>query len=131
MSKDSNHSLLHWTSPVSSLLNSSLLGLPLKNLVHPPPSTIHFHYPPSSTSRVNNYLVSLLLHPLADHSIIPVKLNYYSLVFDPEYSLLTILFILQLVSRFQFPCPRHYTVNKLFTKKLCLLNCFLHVGQTR
>ncbi|MEQ2308958.1 hypothetical protein AMECASPLE_033605 [Ameca splendens] len=39
MSKDSNHSLLHWTSPVGILLNSSLLGLPLKNPVHPPPST--------------------------------------------------------------------------------------------
>ncbi|MEQ2307980.1 hypothetical protein AMECASPLE_023575 [Ameca splendens] len=61
MSKDSNHSLLHWTSPVGSLLNSSLLGLPLKNPVHPPPSTVPtsetldrliilaHHYPPSST----------------------------------------------------------------------------------
>ncbi|MEQ2241634.1 hypothetical protein ILYODFUR_027331 [Ilyodon furcidens] len=39
MSKDSNHLLLHWTSSVGSLLNSSLLGLPLKNPVHPPPST--------------------------------------------------------------------------------------------
>ncbi|MEQ2307722.1 hypothetical protein AMECASPLE_021117 [Ameca splendens] len=39
MSIDSNHSLLHWTSLVGSLLNSSLLGLPLKNPVHPPPST--------------------------------------------------------------------------------------------
>ncbi|MEQ2303179.1 hypothetical protein AMECASPLE_014017 [Ameca splendens] len=119
MSKNFNHSLLHWTSPVGSLLNSSLLGLPLKNPVHPPPSTaptsetldcliiLAHYYPPSSTSRVNNYLVSLLLHPLAVHSIIP------------------------LVSRFQFPCPFHYTVNKLFTEKLCLLNCFLHVGQIR
>ncbi|MED6282573.1 hypothetical protein CHARACLAT_033550 [Characodon lateralis] len=99
MNKDSNHSLLHWTSPVGSLLNSSLLGLPLKNHVHPPPSTAptsenpgpSYHSgTPSSTSRVNNYLVSLLLHPLADHSIIP------------------------LVSRFMFPRRRHYTVNKLF-----------------
>ncbi|MEQ2253771.1 hypothetical protein ILYODFUR_035904 [Ilyodon furcidens] len=116
MSKDSNHSLLHWTSPVGSLLNSSLLGyhsrtlstllLPLRQLLKTLDRLIILahHYPPSSTSRVNNYLVSLLLHPLADHSIIP------------------------LVSRFQFPCPR---VNKLFTKKLCLLNCFLHVGQIR
>ncbi|MEQ2312827.1 hypothetical protein AMECASPLE_035237 [Ameca splendens] len=40
MSNDSNHSLPHWTSPVGSLLNSSLLGLPLKNPVHPPPSTM-------------------------------------------------------------------------------------------
>ncbi|MED6240651.1 hypothetical protein ATANTOWER_025062 [Ataeniobius toweri] len=39
MSKDSNHSLLHWTSPVGSLLNSLLLELPLKNPVHPLPST--------------------------------------------------------------------------------------------
>ncbi|MEQ2313194.1 hypothetical protein AMECASPLE_039141, partial [Ameca splendens] len=44
-------------------------------------------------------------HPLADLSINP------------------------LVSRFQFSCPRHCTVNKHFTVKLCLLNCFLHVGQ--
>ncbi|MEQ2283729.1 hypothetical protein AMECASPLE_014574 [Ameca splendens] len=27
------------------------------------------------------------------------------------------------------PCTFHYTVNKLITVKLCLLNCFLHVGQ--
>ncbi|MEQ2300256.1 hypothetical protein AMECASPLE_023457 [Ameca splendens] len=39
MSKDSNHLLLHWISPVGSLLNSSLLGSPFKNPVHPPLST--------------------------------------------------------------------------------------------
>ncbi|MEQ2237645.1 hypothetical protein ILYODFUR_025251, partial [Ilyodon furcidens] len=26
------------------------------------------------------------------------------------------------------PCTFHYTVNKLITVKLCLLNCFLHVS---
>ncbi|MEQ2284597.1 hypothetical protein AMECASPLE_023318 [Ameca splendens] len=39
MIKDSSLSLLHWTTPVGSLLNSSLLGSPFKNPVHPPPST--------------------------------------------------------------------------------------------
>ncbi|MEQ2227595.1 hypothetical protein ILYODFUR_039227 [Ilyodon furcidens] len=39
MIKDSRLSLLHWTTPVGSLLNSSLLGSPFKNPVQPPPST--------------------------------------------------------------------------------------------
>ncbi|MEQ2285846.1 hypothetical protein AMECASPLE_036150 [Ameca splendens] len=39
MSKDSNHSLLHWTSPVGSLLVPSFLGPPSANPVHPPSST--------------------------------------------------------------------------------------------
>ncbi|MEQ2304110.1 hypothetical protein AMECASPLE_023665 [Ameca splendens] len=34
-----------------------------------------------------------------------------------------------LVSRFQFPCSLHCSVNKHFTVKLYLLDCFLHVGQ--
>ncbi|MEQ2317039.1 hypothetical protein AMECASPLE_038702 [Ameca splendens] len=39
MNKDSSLSLLRWTTQVGSLLNSSLLGSPFKNPVHPPPST--------------------------------------------------------------------------------------------
>ncbi|MEQ2295580.1 hypothetical protein AMECASPLE_015909 [Ameca splendens] len=69
MNKDSSLSLLHWTTPVGSLLNSSLLGSPFKHPVHPPPSTAPTsenpgpsYHPgtPSSVTRVNNYLVSLL-----------------------------------------------------------------------
>ncbi|MED6292414.1 hypothetical protein CHARACLAT_033696, partial [Characodon lateralis] len=33
-----------------------------------------------------------------------------------------------LVSRFLFPCSRHFTVNKHVTAKLCLLNCFSACG---
>ncbi|MED6244744.1 hypothetical protein ATANTOWER_023057 [Ataeniobius toweri] len=29
------------------------------------------------------------------------------------------------------PCSLHCSVNKHFTVKLCLLDCFLHVGQIR
>ncbi|MED6234424.1 hypothetical protein ATANTOWER_029742 [Ataeniobius toweri] len=104
MSKDSNLSLLHWTTPVGSLLNSSLLGLPFKNPVHPPPSTVPTSenpgpsYHPGTPLSTIIYLTGKQLfglsapHPLADHSINPVRLNYYSLVLTLSNSLLTILF---------------------------------------
>ncbi|MED6240830.1 hypothetical protein ATANTOWER_028983 [Ataeniobius toweri] len=112
MNKDSNLlDLTGWQPP-----EFFTPWIPFKNPVHPPPATaptsektldhliiLALHYPPSSVSRVNNSLVSLSSNPLADLSINP----------------------------FQFPCPRHCTVNKHFTEKLCLLNCFLHVGQIR
>ncbi|MEQ2281377.1 hypothetical protein AMECASPLE_029709 [Ameca splendens] len=119
MNKDSSLSLPHWTTQVSSLLNSSLLGSPFKNPVHPPPSTAPISETPGPTYHPGTPLSTIIcltgkqpfglsaLHPLADHSI-----NL-------------------LVSRFQFPCSLHCSVNKHFSVKLCLLNCFLHVGQLR
>ncbi|MEQ2311486.1 hypothetical protein AMECASPLE_020555 [Ameca splendens] len=92
MSKDSNLSLLHWTSPVGSLLNSPLLGLPFKNPVHPPPSTAPTSENPGPSYHPGTPLSTIICltgkqlfglsapHPLAGHSINPVRLNYYSLV---------------------------------------------------
>ncbi|MEQ2237663.1 hypothetical protein ILYODFUR_025448 [Ilyodon furcidens] len=106
MNKDSSLSLLHWTTPVGSLLNSSLLGSPFKNPVHPPPSTAPTSENPGPSYHPGTPLSAIICltgkqlfclsapHPLADHSINP------------------------LVSRFQFPCPLHCTVNKHLTVKL-------------
>ncbi|MEQ2238180.1 hypothetical protein ILYODFUR_030641 [Ilyodon furcidens] len=141
MSKYCNLSLLHWTTPVGGLLNFLLLGLPFKNPVHPPPSTVPTSENPGPSYHPGTPLSTIICltgkqlfglsapHPLADHSINPVRLNYYSLVLTLSIPCLPSCLFLQLVSRFQFPCPHHYTVNKIFTVKLCLLNCFLHVGQ--
>ncbi|MEQ2281889.1 hypothetical protein AMECASPLE_034901 [Ameca splendens] len=139
MNKDSNLlDLTGWQPPVFFAP-----CIPFKNPVHPPPSTTPISEDPGPAYHSGTPLSTIICltgkqlfglstsHPLTDLSINPVRLNNYSLVFEPEYSLLTILFILQLVSRFQFPCPHHCTVNKHFTIKLCLLNCFLHVGQIR
>ncbi|MEQ2228771.1 hypothetical protein ILYODFUR_012217 [Ilyodon furcidens] len=117
MNKDSSLSLPRWTTQVGSLLNSSLLGSPFKNPVHPPPSTAPTSETPGPTYHPGTPLSTIIcltgkqpfglsaLHPLADHSINP------------------------LVS--QFPRSLHCSVNKHFTVKLCLLNCFLYVGQLR
>ncbi|MEQ2228187.1 hypothetical protein ILYODFUR_006370 [Ilyodon furcidens] len=114
MNKDSNLLDLTGWQPLVFFA----LCIPFKNPVHPPSSVPTSENPgpsyhpgtPLSTiiGLTGKQLFGLSApHPLADHSINP------------------------LVSRFQFPCPCHYTVNKHFTVKLCLLNCFLHVGQIR
>ncbi|MEQ2293060.1 hypothetical protein AMECASPLE_029352, partial [Ameca splendens] len=83
MGKDSNLSLLHWTTLVGSLLNSLLLGLPFKNPVHPPPSTVPTSENPGPSYHPGTPLSTIICltgkqlfglsapHPLEGHSINP------------------------------------------------------------
>ncbi|MEQ2226162.1 hypothetical protein ILYODFUR_024719, partial [Ilyodon furcidens] len=127
MNKDTSLSLPRWTTQVGSLLNSSLLGSPFKNPVHPPPSTAPTSKTPGPTYHLGTPLSTIIclmgkqpfglstLLPLVDHSINPVRQNYCSLVLTLSFPCLPSCLFLQLVSRFQFPCSLHCSVNKHFT----------------
>ncbi|MED6268844.1 hypothetical protein CHARACLAT_026770 [Characodon lateralis] len=96
MNKDSSLSLPRWTTQVGSLLNSSLLGSPFKNPVHPPstaptsetPGPTYHPGTPLSTiiclTGKNNHLAS----PLSSLWIIPSTHWYPGSSFPVHYTAL-------------------------------------------
>ncbi|MEQ2228840.1 hypothetical protein ILYODFUR_012776, partial [Ilyodon furcidens] len=75
----------------------------------------------------NNPLVSPPPSGGSLHQSSKAELLFKSL--DPEASLAYRSVYFTVGIPVPVPCTFHYTVNKLITIKLCLLNCFLHVGQ--
>ncbi|XP_047246764.1 synembryn-A isoform X2 [Girardinichthys multiradiatus] len=87
---------------------------------------------PNETSRTqhfifNNPLVSPPPSGGSLHQSSKAELLFKSL--DPELSLAYRSVYFTVGITVPVPCTFHYTVNKLITVRLCLLNCFLHVGQ--
>ncbi|MEQ2249476.1 hypothetical protein ILYODFUR_029646 [Ilyodon furcidens] len=110
------------------------------NPVHPPPSTAPTSETPGPTNHPGTPLSTITSltgkQPLglsappsggSLHQSSKAELLFIS--FDPELSLLTILFIFTVGIPVPVPCSLHCSVNKHFTVKLCLLDCFLHVVQ--
>ncbi|MED6250282.1 hypothetical protein ATANTOWER_028451 [Ataeniobius toweri] len=139
MNQDSSLLLPHWIKPAGSLLIPSFCGSPSVNPVHPPssiapttetlgPSIILAHqYSQSPVPRVINLLVS---PPPSGGSLLQISKTELSFKnIGPEFPLAHRSVYFTVGIPVPVSCTFQLPVNKLLTVKLCLLNCFLHVGQ--